>query len=32
MKKLVSLLTVFALVLLSACAWWSELDPRQHAR
>ena len=27
MKKLVSLLTVFALVLLSACAWWSEPDP-----
>ena len=27
MKKLVSRLTVFALVLLSACAWWSEPDP-----
>ena len=27
MKKLVSLLTVFALELLSACAWWSEPDP-----
>ena len=27
MKKLISLFSVFALVLLSACAWWSEPDP-----